>query len=267
MTRVLAFESRRANEIAILFRNLGWEPTVVPVFSEAPQDDPKEALQFAADLFAGRYEQVIFLTGVGIRHLLKTLAPHYPQEAILAALQKIVTVPRGPKPSVVLREFGITPSILIREPATWREILATLQNEPKRSTAVIEYGRSDTRLLAGLTELGIPHQSVAVYHYEFPSDLSPVRDTLQALAGSEFDIVVFTSSVQYQFLVAAAETLSVGEGWKQGLRGSYVASIGPTMTETLEADGIPVAFTPSASKMGILAHELSKVYVAKAKSL
>ncbi len=249
---VLAFESRRGAEMATLLRNLGWIPTIVPAFTETPQDDPREAIQFAADLKQGKFEQVIFLTGVAVRQLAKTPLP-------LPELQKAVTIARGPKPAAALREIGITPTIIIREPATWREILVALADQPKRSTAVIEYGRSDDRLLAGLSDLNIPHQSVAVYHYDFPADRAPVQDVLARLARNEFDIVIFTASVQYMFLAAAA----TDDTWKQGLHHAYIASIGPTMTETLEADGIPVNFQPSSSKMGILIHELARQDISK----
>ena len=250
---VLAFESRRGAEMATLLRNLGWNPTIVPVFAETPQADPREAVQFASDLKDGRYDQVIFLTGVAVRQLAKVQLP-------LAELQKVVTIVRGPKPAAALRELGITPTIIIREPATWREILAALTDQPKRSTAVIEYGRSDQRLLDGLTHLNIPHHSVTVYHYDFPADRAPVQDVLARLARKEFDVVIFTASVQYMFLAAAA----TDDSWKQGLQHAFIASIGPTMTETLEADGIPVNFQPSSSKMGILIHELASQIIAKA---
>ena len=55
-------------------------------------------------------------------------------------------------------------------------------------------------------------------------------------------------------LLAAAAT---DDTWKQSLHHAFIASIGPTMTETLEADGIPVNFQPSSSKVGIAIHELS----------
>lgn len=262
--RVLSFESRRAREMCELLRRQGWEPTVVPVFAEVPQDDPAEALGFGRDLLSGAYEQAIFLTGVGVRHLWKTLVAVELEGDLLAALRGVVTVPRGPKPAAALREIGVAPSLLVREPATWREILAVLRNEPKRRTAVIEYGRRDQRLLSGLEELGVPYQSVAVYHYGFPEDFGHVREALEALAEGRFDVALFTASIQYLYLAAAAEKLGIGEEWKKGLRQMVVASIGPTMTETLEADQIPVSFQPSSSKMGILVYELEKLLSAGA---
>lgn len=262
--RVLSFESRRAREMCELLRRQGWEPTIVPVFAEVPQEDPVEALAFGRDLVSGEYDQVIFLTGVGVRHLWKTLVAVQPEADVRAALRDVVTVPRGPKPAAALREIGVAPSLLVREPATWREILAVLQDEPKRRTAVIEYGRRDQRLLSGLEAMGVPYQSVAVYQYGFPEDFGHVRQALEGLAERRFEVVLFTASIQYLYLVAAAEKLGMDEEWKKGLRQMVVASIGPTMTETLEADQISVNFQPSSSKMGILVYELEKLLSAGA---
>jgi uroporphyrinogen-III synthase len=262
--RVLSFESRRAREMEALLRQRGWEPTVVPVFAEVPQEDPAEAHAFGRDLLAGSYEQVIFLTGVGVRHLWRTLLAVHGDGELREALQRTVTVARGPKPAAALREIGVKPGLLIREPATWREILGALEGEPRRRTAVIEYGRHDHRLSSGLREMGVPHQVVAVYHYGFPEDFGHVREALEGLAEGRFEVVLFTASIQYLYLSEAAERLGMGEEWKKGLRQMVVASIGPTMTETLEADQIPVSFEPTVSRMGILVYELEKLLSAGA---
>lgn len=262
--RVLSFESRRAREMEALLRQRGWEPTVAPVFAEVPQEDPAEAHAFGRDLLAGVYEQVIFLTGVGVRHLWRTLSAVHGEGELRKALQGVVTVPRGPKPAAALREIGVVPKLLIREPATWREILAALQHEPRRRTAVIEYGRPDHRLSIGLQDLGVPHTTVAVYHYGFPEDFGHVRAALEGIAERRFEVVLFTASIQYLYLVEAAEKLGMGQEWKKGLHQMVVASIGPTMTETLEADQIPVTFEPTQSRMGILVYELEKLLSAGA---
>jgi uroporphyrinogen-III synthase len=68
--RVLALESRRAPELSKLISNYGGLPTVAPAMQEVPLESNGEALAFAARLFAGEFDIVIFLTGVGARTLL-----------------------------------------------------------------------------------------------------------------------------------------------------------------------------------------------------
>ena len=62
---VLSFESRRAAEMAELIRINGGNPFVAPAVVEAPLEHNEQAFQFAERLFAGEFEVMIFLTGVG----------------------------------------------------------------------------------------------------------------------------------------------------------------------------------------------------------
>src|SRR6266850_422192 len=71
--RVLALESRRAPELSKLISNYGGLPIVAQAMREVPLESNSEALAFAAKLFAGEFDVVIFLTGVGARALLGAL--------------------------------------------------------------------------------------------------------------------------------------------------------------------------------------------------
>ena len=102
--RVLALESRRAQELAKLISNYGGEPVVAPAMREVPLDSNTEALSFAEALLAGQFDMVIFLTGVGTRAVLGVAEAKHPREALIATLRRVKVVPRGPKPIAVLRE-------------------------------------------------------------------------------------------------------------------------------------------------------------------
>ena len=82
--RVVAFESRRAQEIAELIRRQGGDPFVAPSLREAPLADNREAFDFAERLFSGHIDMVILLTGVGTRQLNRLVATRYPETAFPA---------------------------------------------------------------------------------------------------------------------------------------------------------------------------------------
>jgi len=67
--RVLSLESRRAEQMAALIRHHGGTPVSAPSMREIPIQENAAALAFARDLFAGQFDAVIFLTGVGTRIL------------------------------------------------------------------------------------------------------------------------------------------------------------------------------------------------------
>src|SRR5579872_6733686 len=147
--RVLALESRRAQEMAKLIANSGGQPIVAPSMREVPLESNTEALIFAATLLQDRLDMVIFLTGVGARTLARIAETTYPREQFVAALKRVEVVARGPKPAAVLRELGVPVSLLVPEPNTWRELLQALDAEKQsfplegRRVAVQEYGESN----------------------------------------------------------------------------------------------------------------------------
>src|ERR1700749_4497592 len=101
--RVLALESRRAPEIAKLIRASGGEPIVAPALREIPLESNQEAFEFAAHLFEGEFDLVVFLTGVGIRRLTEIVASRYDHARFVEALRTVKIASRGPKPNAALR--------------------------------------------------------------------------------------------------------------------------------------------------------------------
>src|ERR1700674_1761358 len=203
--RVLALESRRAPEMAKLIATYGGQPIVAPAMREVPLESNKEALAFAAALFAGEFDMAIFLTGVGTRALLSVVETTYKRDDYLAALRRLKVVARGPKPIAVLRELDITPSLTAPEPNTWRELLSALDEAGDAAegirlrgarVAVQEYGVSNPELLAGLAERGAKVTRVPVYQWALPEDQAPLRAAVKALVAGEIEVVLFTTSVQ-----------------------------------------------------------------------
>jgi uroporphyrinogen-III synthase len=265
--RVLALESRRAPELAKLISNYGGEPVVAPAMREVPLESNKEALDFAAALFAGEFDMVIFLTGVGARALLGVIETSYKRDEYVAALQRVQVVPRGPKPIAVLRELGVTPAITVPEPNTWRELLLALDEagasrEELRlrgaRVAVQEYGVSNPELLSGLRERGASVTRVPIYHWALPEDLAPLQAAVRALAAGVIDVVLFTTGVQVAHLFQIAAEMKLEEPMLRGVNRAIVASIGPTTSEELQRRGIRADLEPSHPKMGFLVKEAAE---------
>ncbi len=173
-------------------------------------------------------------------------------------LRRVPTLVRGPKPAAALRELGIEPSMIAREPATWKEVLSLLSSRKEDRVAVLEYGRPDARLLAGLTEQGKAYESFPIYQYAFPEDSEPLKLGVGALAKGDFNSALFTSSIQLDHVLQIAFELGLEAETLDQLRRIQVISIGPTMSEALRAAGIEPSFQPSISKMGVLLHELDQ---------
>jgi uroporphyrinogen-III synthase len=256
--RVLALESRRAAEMAELIRRHGGEPFVAPAMREVPIEEHADLFRFADGLFAGAFEMIILLTGVGTRQLNRLLAARYGETAFADALRKVTVVARGPKPVAALRELGVTPAAVAPEPNTWRELLKVIPGCNELHIAVQEYGRSNLELTAALRARGAEVTTVRVYQYGLPQDAEPLRQAARLLASGEFQAALFTTAVQIIHLAQAAREQGIEAPALAALRQCLVGSIGPTTTEALEEFDIHPTFEPSHPKMGILVKEAAE---------
>jgi uroporphyrinogen-III synthase len=262
--QVLSLESRRAKEMAQLIRNQQGEPFVAPSMREVALERNEEAFQFAEKLFAGSFDMVVLLTGVGTRLLDQVLATRYPPGRFAEALRGVTVVARGPKPLAVLREMNVTASVVVPEPNTWHEVLASTSGRPERRIAVQEYGKSNPELLDGFRARGAEVSTVRVYQWELPEDTAPLREAARRVAAGAFGAALFTTSIQITHLFRLAAEEGLEAQVKDGFSKMMVAAIGPTTTEALEEYGIRVDFEPSHPKMGIFVQEAGAAF-GKAK--
>ena len=256
--KVISFESRRAAEMAQLIRKQQGEPIVAPSMREAPIERNEEAFQFAERLFAGEFDMMILLTGVGTRILNQTLATRYPPERFAESLRRIAVVARGSKPAAVLREMNVPVAVMVHEPNTWREVLASTVGRPERRIAVQEYGRPSAELIHGLLARGAEVTSVRVYQWDLPEDTGPLREAAERIAAEEVDVALFTTSVQIDHLLRVASERGLEDYVRTAFSKMLVASVGPATTEALEDNGIRADFEPSHPKMGYLVQETAE---------
>jgi uroporphyrinogen decarboxylase len=196
---------------------------------------------------------MIFLTGVGFRHLLAAVEKHVSRERVLHSLADIITICRGPKPVVAMGEVGLKPTHKVPEPNTWRDLLATIDSGivvSNQTVGLQEYGVTNHSLIAGLEARGARVVPVRVYHWELPHDLGPLQANIRALVAGEREVLMFTSAHQAVNLLRVAEQMQLLEPLRKALRKLAVVSIGPTTSDMLREHDLPVDIEPEHPKMG-----------------
>jgi uroporphyrinogen-III synthase len=248
--RVLSLESRRAKEMEALIRREGGDPFVAPSVQERALDDHREALAFIDRLHAKEFDLVVCMTGAGLSFLRDLAVADSRLDLLAEGLRNTFIVSRGPKPVPILREFGARAQIVVPEPNTWKEVVDAVASRPERRVAVQEYGRPNNEMKAALEALGAHVTPVAIYRWDLPPDLGPLREAARRLAALEIDVVLFTSSIQLDHLFQIAGELGIAAEVRTALtRYSAVASVGPIMTEALEAACLPADIIPIHPKM------------------
>jgi len=256
--RVCSFESRRAQEMRSLIERHGGEATVAPSMREVPLSDNAAAFTFADDLFAGRVDLVVFMTGVGARTLLQAVETRHDRVQFLQALDRTSIAVRGPKPLAVLREWNVHVDARAPEPNTWRELLTELDARFDLAglrTAVQEYGQPSHDFYAELERRGARVQRVPVYQWALPVDLGPLNDAVRATVDGRFDVLLFTSAQQVANVLEAANSLGLRDAWIESAGRSVVGSIGPTCSEALREAGLAADLEAFPPKMGQLVRE------------
>ena len=268
--RVAALESRRAADMHRLIEKYEGIPFVSPSMREVPIDQNRSAIDFAYRLITGQIGVVILTTGVGFRYLVKAIEPHLDKQRFLDALSDVITICRGPKPVAAMRELGLSPTHRVPEPNTWRELLQTIDSEVQVSNQVVglqEYGVTNKSLIAGLEARGATVEPVRVYGWDFPEDSTLLRENVGEIAAGNRDLLLVTSAHQVVNLLRMAERLDLVDSMREGLRGTVIASIGPTTTQMLEECEIHVDLEPSHPKMGHLVGPIQATLAAKDSSV
>ncbi|MDB5386288.1 MAG: Uroporphyrinogen synthase [Planctomycetaceae bacterium] len=253
--RVCAFESRRAADIRSLIDRQGGITTNAPSMREIPLEQNPAAFQFAEDLLRGRFDIVIFLTGVGARGLLDVLETRHSRADLFAALNQTIVVLRGPKPAAVFREWQLKFDYQVREPNTWRELLELIDTQipvQGKRVAIQEYGLPSKELVAGLQDRGAEVVAVPVYRWDLPENTEPLQDAIRGTIAGEFDVLMWTSSFQLTAVLQVAESLGLQQAWLDAAKKCVIASVGPAATENLLAHGLPPDVEPEHPKMGHL---------------
>jgi uroporphyrinogen-III synthase len=257
--RVLTLESRKAKDMETLILREGGVPTTAPSVQERALGDNRVGVEFVEQLESSAFDMVNLMTGVCLGFLRDLVITQMPLERFVAALRRTTIVARGPKPIGVLRQLGLDPNISIPEPNTWKEIVAAVAGRTERRIAVQEYGRPNAEMNRALEQLGASVTTVALYRWEMPADMEPLRAAAKALARGELDVVLFTSSIQLEHLFDVAAELGILESLEESLRKRVaIGSIGPVMTTALEARGLTPDIIPKHPKMWALVKAASE---------
>lgn len=256
--RVAALESRRRDDMERLIAKFGGQPFVSPSMREVPIEANREAIDFAYRVMTGEINIVIFMTGVGLRHLLSAIERHVDRQRFIDSLSDVTTIVRGPKPAAVMRELGLTPTSKVPEPNTWRELLRTIDESvpiTNQKIGLQEYGKTNSSLIAGLEARGAEVIRVRVYQWELPVDSAPLEENVRAMAAGERDVLLLTSAHQVANMLRVSADLGLEDQLRIAFKNMIIASIGPTTSEMLKQNDLPVDLEPEHPKMGHLVQE------------
>lgn len=243
--RVIAIaEARELEVFAALLERRGAQVLRYPLVSIRDAPDPQPVLAWCRRVAAGGCDDLILLTGEGLRRLGACIDTHEPalRAPFVAALRSVRTITRGPKPARSLREWGLSADLPAAEPTT-AGVIATLRPLELRGrrVGVQLYGSDPNLPLQDFLEAaGARVLTVAPYVYADAADDPAVRGLLARLRAGGVDAIAFTSQMQVQRLFRAAPAEEV----RAALAATNVAAVGPVVAQALTAHGAAVRLMP-----------------------
>jgi uroporphyrinogen-III synthase len=246
--RVIAVaEARELDVFASLLERRGAKVLRYPLVQIVDAPDPAPVLAWIRELCAGNLDDLILLTGEGLRRLTRCIERHDPmlRAGFLQALQTVRKVTRGPKPARALRELGLSADLPADRPTT-AGVIETLRDVDLNShrVGVQLYGDDpNPALVEFLRQSGALVRTVAPYRYADGATDGSVTELLGRMRAGEVDAIAFTSKAQVErlFRAAPAEVVSAA------LAATRVAAVGPVVAEALAAHGVSVKAMPDDS--------------------
>jgi uroporphyrinogen-III synthase len=262
--RVIAIPETREVEIfAAMLERRGAKVIRCPMVAIRDAPDPAPVLQWAVNFSLGACDDLILLTGEGLRRILACIEKHDPtlKGPFVQTLGRTRKITRGPKPARALREIGLKTDLAAEVPTTDGVIASLRALDLKGHRVGLQlYGTEPNRPLVDFLEsAGATVLVVAPYIYADAADDQAVRNLVARLQAGEVDALAFTSTPQVErlFSIAPPETVVAA------LAKTVVAAVGPVVAETLQKRGIHARVMPEESFFlkpltGVLEEALAK---------
>ena len=214
---------------------------------DAPDQIP--IIAWLKQLAAGRFHDLVLLTGEGLRRLIAAAERAGIKDEVIAALGKTRKITRGPKPARALRDIGLRNDLTAETPTTDGVIAALAKLDLRgRDIGVQLYGSDpNLKLMDFLRQAGATPHPVAPYIYAGKMDDAKVVTLIEQLAEGRIDVIAFTSMQQLMRLRDVAEQNQLQETLLTGLSRANVAAVGPIVAEALRDMGVGVDMMPEES--------------------
>ena len=116
--RILILETREEAQFSRLLTEQGADVLQCPMFTIRDVSDPAPVEAWIVRAIERPLDDMVLLTGEGLRRLMKVVRLIGVEEAFVASLGKARKFARGPKPGRALREIGLEPQITTEKPTS-----------------------------------------------------------------------------------------------------------------------------------------------------
>ena len=116
--RILILETREEAQFSRLLTEQGADVLQCPMFGIHDAPDPAPIEAWIRRFIAKPCDDMVLMTGEGLRRLMKVVRRMDAEQPFIAALGGARKFTRGPKPGKALREIGLEPQVTTEKPTS-----------------------------------------------------------------------------------------------------------------------------------------------------
>ena len=245
--RILILETREEAQFSRLLAEQGADVLQCPMFTihDAPDSAAIEA--WIRRFIDQPCDDLILMTGEGLRRLVKVARRIGVEQDFIAAAAKPRKFARGPKPGRALREIGLEPQVTTEKPTSEgiAEMLARLDLAGHRVGLQLYPDKDHSALIGAISAQGANVDPVLPYVYDAQAAETNIITAIDEMANGAIDAIALTSSGQVRRLVEVAKAHGSEARLREGLARTPIASVGPVVSEELQAHGLHTDIYPA----------------------
>src|ERR1700682_5578569 len=245
--RILILETREEAQFSRLLAEQGADVLQCPMFTIHDAPDPAPIEAWIRRFVEKPCDDLVLLTGEGLRRLMKVARRIELDQAFVAALGTARKFARGPKPGRALREIGLEPQLTTEKPTSEgiAEMLSRLDLGGHRVGLQLYPDKKHSVLIGAITAQGAEVDTVLPYVYDAQAADANIVTAIDEMAQGRVDAIALTSSGQVRRLMEVAQAHQCEARLRDGLARTPIASVGLVVSDELKSHGLRTDIYPA----------------------
>jgi uroporphyrinogen-III synthase len=245
--RILILETREEAQFSKLLAEQGADVLQCPMFTINDPPDPAPVEAWIRGAIAQSFDDLVLMTGEGLRRLVKAARRIALDQDFVAALGKSRKFTRGPKPGRALREIGLEPQMTTEKPTSEGviEMLSRVELSDRRVGVQLYPDKDHSALLGAIAAQGGTTVPVTPYVYDGRAADSHIVSAIEEMAAGRVDAIALTNLGQIRRLIDVARGRGLEARLREGLTKTPIASVGPAVSDELASHGLVADIYPA----------------------